>query len=449
VSDIAAVLDDLRERGLHRRLRMVSGPQGARVLLDGKPVLLLCSNNYLGLADHPRVREAAADAAMRWGVGAGASRLVSGNMTCHRRLEERLAIFKGYEAAVLFGSGYLANAGVVSALAGPGEVVFSDALNHASIVDGCRLARADTFVYDHADVEHLEWGLSEAGGRGSLIVTDSVFSMDGDVAPLTEIVELADRYDARVMVDEAHATGCVGSRGRGAVAAAGLEDQVDVLVGTLGKALGSYGAYVCCDREMADFLVNRARTLIFSTALPPPAVAGAMAALDLLVDQPDRVAKLRRNSAALRDALASEGVDAGEWDGTHIVPLVVGDAAAAMDACERALEKGVFAQAIRPPTVPEGTSRLRLAVMASHTEAELRRAAGVLASALRAGAVPLATPAPRPPEDLEDDGWDWGAGAEEKARERAAAAAASAPSGAAGEPADDQPRIFDGLAEAA
>ena len=420
MNDIAEILDDLRGRGLHRRMRSVSGPQGARVLLDGKPVLLLCSNNYLGLADHPRVREAAADAAMRWGVGAGASRLVSGNMTCHRRLEERLAIFKGYEASVLFGSGYLANAGVVSALAREGDVVFSDELNHASIVDGCRLSRAETFVYDHCDVEHLEWGLQEAAGRGSLIVTDSVFSMDGDVAPLPEIVELAQHYDARVMVDEAHATGCLGSRGRGAVAAFGLEDEVDVLVGTLGKALGSYGAYVCCDREMAEFLVNRARTLIFSTALPPPAVAGAMAALELLIEQPDRAAKLRRNGAVLREALENQGLDAGESE-TQIVPLVVGDATDAMDACERALERGVFAQAIRPPTVPEGTSRLRLAVMASHTEAELRRAAGVLASALRAGAVPLAAPAP-PPE--EDDMWAWGARADRAARGREAAARA-------------------------
>src|SRR4051794_24450270 len=233
MSDIEAVLDDLRDRGLYRRLRMVSGPQGPRVLLDGDPVLLLCSNNYLGLADHPRVREAAADAAMRWGAGAGASRLVSGNMTVHRRLEEQLARFKGTPACVLFGSGYLANSGTISALAREGDVVFSDALNHASIVDGCRLAHAETFVYRHRDPDHLEWGLRQADGRGSLIVTDSVFSMDGDIAPLEEIVELARRYDTRVMVDEAHATGCMGPGGRGAVAAAGLEDEVDLIVGTL------------------------------------------------------------------------------------------------------------------------------------------------------------------------------------------------------------------------
>jgi glycine C-acetyltransferase/8-amino-7-oxononanoate synthase len=394
MSDIEEVLDDLRERGLYRRLRLVSGPQGPRVLLDGDPVLLLCSNNYLGLADHPRVREAAADAAMRWGVGSGASRLVSGNMTVHRRLEEQLAHFKGSAACVLFGSGYLANTGVISTLAHEGDVVFSDALNHASIVDGCRLARAETFVYDHCDTEHLEWGLREAGGRGALIVTDGVFSMDGDIAPLEEIVELAQRYDARVMVDEAHSTGTVGPGGRGAVADAGLEQEVDIVVGTLGKSLGSYGAYVCCDKPMAKYLVNTARTLIFSTALPPPAVAGAMAALDLLREQPGRVDKLARNAEAMRSALVAEGLDTSVSE-TQILPLIVGDAATAMDACERALAQGVFCQAIRPPTVPHGSSRLRIAVMASHTKSELRWAAGVLARAIRAaapGEVPVAQP---------------------------------------------------------
>src|SRR6266540_4015538 len=247
MSEISRRLDELAETGLYRRMRLVSGPQGPRVLLNGKLVLLFCSDNYLGFADHPRVREAAARAAMRYGVGAGASRLVSGNMTVHHRLEKRLAHFKGTDRCLLFGSGYLANTGVIAARAGPGDVVFSDELNHASIVDGCRLARAETFVYDHRDTEHLEWGLEDAAGRGALIVTDSVFSMDGDVAPLAEIVELAQRYDARVMVDEAHATGTLGPGGRGAVAAAGLEDEVDVIVGTLGKSLGSYGAYACCD----------------------------------------------------------------------------------------------------------------------------------------------------------------------------------------------------------
>ena len=376
--DIHDRLEEIRNGGLYRRMRCVSGPQGPRVLLDGKPVLLLCSNNYLGLADHPRVREAAAEAAMRYGAGSGASRLISGNMTIHRRLEEQLAAFKHSETALLFGSGYLANAGVVSTLAHEGDVVFSDALNHASIIDGCRLSRAETFVYDHCDTDHLEWGLRQAQGRGSLIVTDGVFSMDGDVAPLQQIVDLAQRYDARVMVDEAHGTGAIGPGGRGAVAEAGLEDEIDVIVGTLGKALGSYGAYVCCDAPMATYLINTARTLIFSTALSPPAVAAAMAALELLREQPRRVEKLQRNAAVLREALAGQGLPVPDGM-TQIMPVIVGDAGEAVRASDRALEKGIFAQAIRPPTVPAGSSRLRLTVMASHTRSELRDAARVVA----------------------------------------------------------------------
>jgi 8-amino-7-oxononanoate synthase len=380
--EIEARLGELSSLGLRRRTRLVSGPQGARVLLDGRPVLLLCSNNYLGLADHPRVREAAADAAMRWGVGAGASRLVSGTMTIHRRLEQRLADFKRRERALLFGSGYLANTGIVAALARPGDVIFSDALNHASIVDGCRLSRAEVFVYDHCDVEHLRWGIERAEGRGALIVTDSVFSMDGDIAPLAEIAEIATRFGLRTVVDEAHGTGAVGPGGRGAVAAAGLEDEIDVIVGTLGKALGSYGAFAACDDSMARYLTNAARTFIFSTALPPPVVAGALAALDLLASEPRRVQRLATNADTLRDALAAEGLEAGD-SATQIVPLVIGDAAQAVAVSEAALERGVFAQAIRPPTVPEHTSRLRLAVMATHRERELREAAQTIAAAAR------------------------------------------------------------------
>ena len=391
--ELDARLDELKALGLHRRTRRVSGPQGPHVVLDGRPVLLLCSNNYLGLADHPRVRAAAADAAMRWGVGAGASRLVSGTMTIHRRLEERLADFKGREASLLFGSGYLANTGVIAALARPGDVVFSDELNHASIIDGCRLSRAETFVYDHRDVEHLAWGIAQAEGRGALIVTDSVFSMDGDVAPLRELVELAQHRGLRLVVDEAHATGTLGPGGRGALADSGLEDQVDVIVGTLGKALGSYGAFVACDRQMAHYLLNSARTFIFSTAPPPPAVAGALAALELLQDRPRRVDRLRSNAGALRSGLSREGFDV-DGSRTHIIPLVVGDPALAVEVCEKALARGVFAQAIRPPTVPPMTSRLRLAVMASHREEELRTAARTLAQAAReAGSEPRAQPA--------------------------------------------------------
>jgi 8-amino-7-oxononanoate synthase len=382
VSDVAERLRDLRERGLHRRLRLIEGPQGPSVTLDGRPVLLLCSNNYLGLADRAEVREAAAAAALRWGAGAGASRLISGNMEPHRELERRLAAFKGYGSALLFGSGYLANTGVIAALAGRGEVVFSDELNHASIVDGCRLSRAETFVYRHGDVEHLAWGLEQAGGRAALIVTDGVFSMDGDLALLPELLELARRHGARLMVDEAHATGAVGPGGRGSVAAAGLGGEVDVVVGTLGKALGSYGAYVCADAETIELLVNTARPFIFSTAPPPPAAGAALAALSILEAEPELVERLQANAETLRGALAAEGLDVGH-SATQVVPVQVGSAETTMELCERALQRGVFAQGIRPPTVPEGSSRLRFTAMASHEPGELAGAAREVGHAAR------------------------------------------------------------------
>jgi glycine C-acetyltransferase/8-amino-7-oxononanoate synthase len=380
--DLGELLEELDESGLRRRLRLIDGPQGPTVLLDGQPVLLLCSNNYLGLADHPRLRRAAADAALSLGTSAGASRLISGSMSIHSELEGRLAEFKGTEAALLFGSGYLANIGAIAALARRGEVIFSDELNHASIIDGCRLAGAETFVYRHADPEHVEWGLRRAAGRGALIVTDGVFSMDGDFAPLEDLAALARRHRCRLMVDEAHATGCVGPGGRGSVAAAGLTGEVDVIVGTLGKALGGYGAYVCGSREMADFLVNSARPFIFSTAPPPPSVAAASAALELLVESPKRVERLQANAAALRAGLRSEGLEPA-GSGTQIVPLLIGEATDAMALCERLLEQGVFAQAIRPPTVAPGTSRLRLTVMATHRIDDLRHAARLIGSAAR------------------------------------------------------------------
>ncbi|HMI80728.1 MAG TPA: 8-amino-7-oxononanoate synthase [Solirubrobacterales bacterium] len=382
MTDVAERLEELRERGLHRQLRLIEGPQGPSVTLDGRPVLLLCSNNYLGLADRAEVREAAAEAALRWGAGAGASRLISGNMEPHRQLESRLAGFKGYEAALLFGSGYLANTGTIAALAGRDEVVFSDELNHASIVDGCRLARAETFVYRHGDLEHLTWGLHRAGGRASLIVTDGVFSMDGDVAPLPQLLELARRHEVRLMVDEAHATGAIGPGGRGSVSAAGLSGEVDVVVGTLGKALGSYGAYVCANEETIEFLLNSARPFIFSTAPPPPAVGAAQAALGVLDSEPQLVERLQANAEALRAALAAEGLEAGR-SATQIVPIGVGEAEAAMELCERALQRGVFAQGIRPPTVPEGSCRLRCTVMATHSPQELARAGREIGAAAR------------------------------------------------------------------
>jgi glycine C-acetyltransferase/8-amino-7-oxononanoate synthase len=377
VSGVEQALEEIRRAGLLREMRVIESAPGARVRLGGRDVLLLCSNDYLGLAEDPRVRTAAAEAAERWGAGAGSSRLVAGNMVPHAELEAELAAFKGSEACVLFGSGFLANTGVIAALAGRGEVVVSDALNHASIVDGCRLAGAETVVYAHADLDALAEVLEQAGDRPATVVTDSVFSMDGEPAPLAGIVELARRHGARVIVDEAHATGVVGPGGRGLVAALGLGGEVDVVVGTLSKALGSYGAFACCDSVTASLLINRARTLIFSTALPPPSVGAAREALRIVREEPSVVERLRANARVLRDELAAQGFAVKEGE-VPIVPLVVGDPHAAMALCEAALAEGVFAQAIRPPTVPDGTSRLRLVAMASHDPAELRDAARLL-----------------------------------------------------------------------
>ncbi len=381
MADVERRLAELESNGLYRSLRSVEGAQGPRIKLDGRDVLLLCSNNYLGLAEHPRVRAAAAAAAEKFGAGAGAARLVSGNMEIHSELERNLAKFKGYDSCLLFGSGYLANIGVISALASEGEVVLSDELNHASIIDGCRLAKAETVVYRHRDMADLKRHLENASGRASVIVTDSVFSMDGDIAPLPEISQLAREHSCRVVVDEAHATGALGPGGRGAVAAAGLEDQIDVLVGTLGKSLGSYGAYVCCSAQTREYLINSARSFIFATAPPPPSLAAANEALEVLKEHPELVVKLQSNSEVLRTALSEAGV-AVESE-TQIFPIIIGSAEQATAICSQLLDMGIYAQAIRPPTVPEGTSRLRITVMATHSPDDLAQAAATVATVTR------------------------------------------------------------------
>jgi 8-amino-7-oxononanoate synthase len=379
-SEIAAELATLRAAGLHRWLRTLQTPVGATSRIGGREAILLCSNDYLGLAADERVRAAAAKAAESWGAGAGASRLVSGGLEIHSELERELAAFKGHRSCLLFGSGYLANIGVIGALADAGVVV-SDERNHASIIDGCRLARARTVVYPHGDLDALGHALRAARGQRALIVTDAVFSMDGDVAPLVGIVELARRHGARLVVDEAHATGVIGPGGRGLVAALGLESEVDVVIGTLSKALGSYGAFACSSPELFELLVNRARTVIFSTALPPPAVGAALRALELLRAERPLLARMRANAALLRAELARAGAPVAQGE-MPIVPLIVGAADVAVRCSERALAAGVFVQAIRPPTVPPGSARLRAVATAAHQEADLRRAAVVLARSL-------------------------------------------------------------------
>jgi glycine C-acetyltransferase len=371
---ISKELQALKEAGLYRSLRRVDGEQGPTLIVEGREVLNFCSNNYLGLANHPALRAAAKEAIDRYGCGSGASRLISGNIELHEQLEERIARLKGTEAALLFNSGYQANTGLLACLAGEGDTIFSDALNHASLIDGCRLTRARVVVYPHCDVNRLEDELKKSAATGKkLIVTETIFSMDGDEAPLAEIVELAEWFGANVMVDEAHATGVFGPSGAGIVAKLGLGSRVLVQMGTLGKALGSFGAYVAGSRELRDLMINRCRTFIFTTSLPPSVLATSMAAIDLLEKEPQRRLALWHNCRALRDGLKKAGFTLGESQ-SQIQPVMIGDARKCMALSTRLFEKGVFCQGIRPPTVPVGTSRLRVTVMATHTHEHLYRA---------------------------------------------------------------------------
>ena len=371
---------------MRRFLRTVQGGQGPRVRLDGGEVLLLCSNNYLGLAAHPAVIEAAREAAGRFGAGTGASRLVSGSMAPHVLLEDRLAAFKGTAGALLFNSGYAANTGILQGLFGPHDLIFSDALNHASIIDGCRLSRARTLVYPHGDTTALEELMrGEAPTRRGrwLIVTDGVFSMDGDLAPLAELIRLKKSYDALLMVDDAHGTGVLGARGRGTAEHLGCLEGVDLHMGTLGKALGSFGAYLAADPVILDILVNRARSLIFSTSLPPAAAAAAMAALDI-IEAPEGAAlraDLESKRALFAGRLLKGGLDL-LGSVTQIVPILTREPAPTMAATERLLARGIFLQGIRPPTVAPGRCRLRATVMADHDVRDLQEAADLIVDVL-------------------------------------------------------------------
>ncbi|MEA2658760.1 MAG: glycine C-acetyltransferase [Candidatus Binatota bacterium] len=371
---IETELTKIKAAGLYRRLRRVDGDQGATLSIDGREVVNFSSNNYLGIANHPELAAAAKAAIDRYGCGSGASRLISGNMTLHEELENRLARFKGTEAALVFNSGFQANTGVISTLAGERDAIFSDALNHASIIDGSRLARAKIFVYAHNDLDQLETELSHAASfRRKLIVTESIFSMDGDEAPLTAIVELAEKYGAMVMVDEAHATGIFGAGGAGVVQKLGLGNRVLVQMGTLGKALGGFGAYIAGSRGLCDLLINRCRSFIFTTSLPPAVMAMAMAALDLVKREPERRQALWNNCRSLKEGLRGLGFELGASE-SPILPLIIGDATECMRFSEKLLENGVFAQGIRPPTIPPGTSRLRITLMATHTREQIERA---------------------------------------------------------------------------
>jgi 8-amino-7-oxononanoate synthase len=366
-------------------MRVLEGPQGPRMRVDGRPVLLFAGSNYLDLAGHPELVEAAARAAREWGCAAGGSRLISGNLRLHEELEEELAKLLGTPTALAFASGYMANVGVIPALVGRGDVVVSDALAHASIVDGCRLSRAEVRVFPHGDLDALEALLRElaAPGRRVLVAVDGIYSMDGDLAPLAELVPLAKRWGALLLLDDAHATGTLGRGGRGTPEHCGVTDGIDVWLGTLGKSLGSFGAFVAGSPELRELLVNTARSFIFSCALAPPQVAAARAALRLVRDEPWRRLRLQQNAARLREHLAARGISTAP-SATHIVPVVIGDNATTMTVCEQLLDRGFYAQGIRHPSVPRDTARLRLTPMASHADAEIDALADAVAECVRA-----------------------------------------------------------------
>ena len=377
----ARTLEELHADGTHRRMRVLDGVQAPRMRVDGREVLLFAGSNYLDLAAHPEVAGAAAGAAGELGCAAGGSRLINGNLALHEAFEAELATFLGSESALVFATGYMANVGVIPALVGPEDEVVSDALSHASIVDGCRLSRARVSVFPHADLDAAEQRLREAAERSGrvLLAVDGVYSMDGDVAPLRELVALARRYGAMLLLDDAHGTGTLGPKGRGSAEWLGVDSGVDVQMGTLGKALGSFGAFVAGTARLRELLVNTARSFIFSCALSPPQVAAARAALGLVDREPWRRERLQANAARLRARLAERGI-ATASSTTHIVPVIVGDNAAAMALCEGLLERGFYAQGIRHPSVPRGSARLRITPMATHSEAEIDSLAESLAA---------------------------------------------------------------------
>ena len=372
----------LEQAGLRRHLRTVRSAPTGTINLDGRDVVLLGSNNYLGLSTHPKVIAAAVEATRAFGTGASGSRLISGNSERYTSLETNLAETKGTEAALVFSSGYAANTSVIPVLAGEGDLILSDALNHASIIDGCRLSRATKGVYRHCDMEHLKSLLSKSHAfQRRLIVTDGVFSMDGDIAPLPDICDLAAAHDAMVLVDDAHGFGVLGKNGSGTLAHFGLEAENIIQMGTLSKAVGALGGYIAGSHALIEVLVNRARGFIFTTGLPPATVAAADAALDVMRSEPQLRQRLFSHAKRLKRVLLDLGYTLLPSE-TQILPVVLGSPQRATDVGEALLTEGVFAPAIRPPAVPTGTSRLRLTVMATHTEAEIQRAMDAFAAVL-------------------------------------------------------------------
>ncbi len=365
-------LEALKKEGLYIHIRVIGSPQDAWTVVNGKKVLNMCSNNYLGFANHPKLKEAAKKAIEDYGVGPAAVRTIAGTMTLHLELEKKLAAFKGREAVISFQSGFNANLATIPALVGREDVIFSDELNHASIIDGCRLSRAKIVRYAHADPEDLAEKMEQEAKnyRRALVVTDGVFSMDGDIAPLPEIVEVAKKYDAIVMVDDAHGEGVLGRDGRGIVDHFGLHEDVDIEVGTLSKAFGVVGGYVAGNAEIVEYLRQKARPFLFSSAVTPPDVAACIAAVDILTESGELVEKLWENTRYFKEGMKSLGFDIGQ-SVTPITPVMLGEATLAQEFSKRLFDEGVFAQAIGYPTVPRGKARIRVMLSAVHSKEDL------------------------------------------------------------------------------
>ncbi|HEX3570216.1 MAG TPA: glycine C-acetyltransferase [Acidobacteriaceae bacterium] len=389
---LTAALDELRAKGTHFRLRVLQDAQAPVCHYDGREVINLASNNYLGLCDHPKLREAAIAATEKYGAGSGAVRTIAGTMSLHMELEEKIAAFKNVEACVVFQSGFAANAGTVSAILGKEDFIISDELNHASIIDGARLSRAKIKVFRHKDVAHAEELLKEVAGEPGhkLVITDGVFSMDGDIGPVDRLAALAEQYGAIMMVDDAHASGVLGRNGRGSIDYFGMHGKVDVQVGTLSKAIGALGGYVCGSRDLIDYLYHRARPFLFSTSHPPSVAASCIAAFEILEREPERIERLWENTRYFKQQLASAGFDIGgrstPASETPITPIIVGDGRATMDFSRALFDGGVMATGIAFPTVPEGKARVRTIMTSEHTREQIDRALETITSvAKRAG----------------------------------------------------------------
>ncbi len=386
---LAAALDELRAKGTHFKLRILEDQQAPVCHYDGRQVINLASNNYLGLANHPKLIEAALKATRDLGVGSGAVRTIAGTMRIHMDLEEKIAGFKNVEACVVFQSGFAANAGTVSAILGKEDFILSDELNHASIIDGARLSRAKIKVFRHKDVDHCEQLLQEVEkepGR-KLVITDGVFSMDGDIGPVDKLASLAEKYGAIMMVDDAHASGVLGRNGRGSIDHFGMHGRVDVQVGTLSKAVGALGGYVCGSHDLIDYLYHRARPFLFSTSHPPSVAATCIAAFDILEQEPERIERLWSNTRYFQNELKLAGFNIGGINTpateTPITPIIVGEGRAAMDFSRALFEEGVMGTGIAFPTVPEGKARIRLILTSEHTKAQLDQALETLEQVAR------------------------------------------------------------------